>query len=63
MDLGRVVAVDHDLVRFEGDGGRVRAVVTADATGVETTTPADTVRSTSAWRHAISSRGWPVPCR
>ena len=30
-------------MRFEGDGGRVRAVVTADATGVETTTPADTV--------------------
>ncbi len=31
------------LVRFEGDAGRLRAVVTADpATGVETTTPCDT---------------------
>jgi len=37
-------AVGGTLVRFEGDGGRVRAVVTADPlTGAETTTPADTV--------------------
>ncbi len=37
-------AVGGTLVRFEGDGGRVRSVVTADpATGGETTTPADTV--------------------
>ena len=56
VDLGRVVAVGTApagvpatsvggrLVRFEGDDGRVRAVVTADpATGAETTTPADTV--------------------
>ncbi len=33
-----------NLVRFEGEAGRVTAVVTADpATGAETTTPADTV--------------------
>ncbi len=60
VDLGRAVAVGIPpvavpaapvagrLIRFEGeregDGGRVRAVVTADPlTGAETTTPADTV--------------------
>jgi glycine cleavage system aminomethyltransferase T len=56
VDLGTAVAIGTQpagvpvaalagrLVRFEGDGGRVRAVVTADpATGVETTTPADSV--------------------
>jgi glycine cleavage system aminomethyltransferase T len=56
VDLGRVVAVGTPpagvpatsvagrLVRFDGDNGRVRAVVTADpASGAETTTPADTV--------------------
>jgi glycine cleavage system aminomethyltransferase T len=37
-------AVTGKLVRFEGDAkGRVRAVVTADDAGVETTTAADTV--------------------
>jgi glycine cleavage system aminomethyltransferase T len=56
VDLGRTVAVGDApagvpvtpvrgrLVRFEGDTGRVRAVVTADPeTGLEMTTPADTV--------------------
>jgi sarcosine oxidase subunit alpha len=57
VDLGTVVAIgtapdgvpcthlDGRLVRFEGDAtGRVRAVVTVDtSTGVETTTPADSV--------------------
>jgi glycine cleavage system aminomethyltransferase T len=56
VDLGTAVAVgippvgvpatplDGRLVRFEGEGGRVRSVVTADpVTGAETTTPADTV--------------------
>jgi glycine cleavage system aminomethyltransferase T len=56
VDLGQVVAVGTPpeevpatsvsgrLVRFEGEGGRVQAVVTADpTTGAETTTPADTV--------------------
>jgi sarcosine oxidase subunit alpha len=56
VNLGRVVAVGTApagvpataapgrLVRFEGEDGRLRSVVTADpATGVETTTPADTV--------------------
>ena len=44
VELGRLVAVGGGLVRFEGEDGRVRAVVTADpATGAETTTPADTV--------------------
>ena len=56
VDLGVAVAVGPPpdgvpctplpgrLVQFEGDqDGRVRAVVTADAAGAETTTPADTV--------------------
>jgi glycine cleavage system aminomethyltransferase T len=55
LDLGRVVSVgtppagvpvtlvDGRLVRFEGDDGHVRAVLTADTTGTETSTPADTV--------------------
>jgi glycine cleavage system aminomethyltransferase T len=44
VDLGRVVTVEGNIARFEGESGRVRAVVTADpATGAETTTPADTV--------------------
>jgi glycine cleavage system aminomethyltransferase T len=56
VDLGVAVAVgnppagvaalplDGRLVRFEGQDGHVRAVVTADpASGAETTTPADTV--------------------
>jgi len=45
VDLGRLVEVDAArLVRFEGEDGRVRAVVTTDpATGTETTAPADTV--------------------
>jgi glycine cleavage system T protein len=39
-----VVTVGVDLVRFEGDdGGRVRAVVTRDTGGSETTIPARTV--------------------
>jgi sarcosine oxidase subunit alpha len=55
VDLGRAVAigtppagvpcrrVDGRLVRFEGEAGRVRAVVTADeSSGAETTTPCDT---------------------
>ncbi len=55
VDLGRIVSVgsppagvpvtsvDGRLVRFDGEGGRVRAVVTADTTGAETSMPADTV--------------------
>ena len=44
VDPGRLVEVDGGLVRFEGEDGHVRAVVTTDpATGTETTTPADTV--------------------
>ena len=56
VDLGRVVVVGSvpagvpatpvagRLVRFDGDEGRVRSVVMADpATGLETSTPADTV--------------------
>ncbi len=56
QDLGRAVAIgippagvpavalEGRLLRFEGEGGRVRSVVTADpVTGLETRTPADTV--------------------
>jgi sarcosine oxidase subunit alpha len=42
VDLGRVARVGRELIRFEADGDRVRAVVTADADGVETTTACDT---------------------
>jgi len=41
--LGRVVRVGRELVRFEGGaGGRITAVVTADAAGTETTAACDT---------------------
>jgi glycine cleavage system aminomethyltransferase T len=44
VELGRLMEVDGNLVRFEGGNGRVRTVVTVDpATGAETTTAADTV--------------------
>lgn len=44
VDMGRLVPVNGDLVRFEGEDGHVRSVVTQDATtGAQTTTPADTV--------------------
>ena len=44
IDLGRVVNVTGNLVRFEGNGGgRVAAVVTRDADGSEVSTPCDTV--------------------
>ena len=44
IDLGRVVTVTGNLIRFEGDGsGRVAAVVTLDADGSEASTPCDTV--------------------
>ncbi|HEV8404210.1 MAG TPA: 2Fe-2S iron-sulfur cluster-binding protein, partial [Candidatus Limnocylindrales bacterium] len=44
VDMGRVITIDALPVRFEGDAGRLTAVVTRDpATGVEMTTPADTV--------------------
>src|SRR4029077_17877320 len=43
LDLGRVVTVEPNPVRFEGTDGHLTAVVSADpATGAETTTPADT---------------------
>jgi glycine cleavage system aminomethyltransferase T len=42
VDLGRVVTVTTNPVRFEGAGGRVMAVVTVDAAGLETRTPCDT---------------------
>jgi glycine cleavage system aminomethyltransferase T len=43
IDLGRVMRVGRELVRFEGDPeGRVTAVVTADAAGTETITTCDT---------------------
>ena len=42
VDLGRVVRVGRDLLRFEGSSGRVTAVVTRAADGSETTTPCDT---------------------
>jgi glycine cleavage system aminomethyltransferase T/bacterioferritin-associated ferredoxin len=44
VDLGRVVRVGRELIRFEGDGaGRVAAVVTRAADGTEERTPCDTV--------------------
>lgn len=44
VELGRVVVVTDNLVRFEGDpAGRIRAVVTAGSDGAETATPCDTV--------------------
>ena len=44
VDLGRVVTVTSNPVRFDGDDtGRVRAVVTVGDDGGETTTPCDTV--------------------
>ncbi len=42
VDLGRVARVGRDLVRFEGEEGRVTAVVTRAADETETTTPCDT---------------------
>jgi glycine cleavage system aminomethyltransferase T len=42
VDLGRVVRVGRELVRFEGDArGRVTSVVTATDGGAETSTPCD----------------------
>jgi glycine cleavage system aminomethyltransferase T len=44
VDLGRVVRVGRELIRFEGDdGGRVIAVVTRADDGAATTTACDTV--------------------
>lgn len=44
VDLGRVVRVGPELIRFEGDTlGRVRAVVTRAADGSEVSTACDTV--------------------
>ncbi len=42
IGLGRVVRVGRDLVRFEGSGGRVSAVVTSGADGSESAAPCDT---------------------
>jgi glycine cleavage system aminomethyltransferase T len=42
VDLGRVVTVTTNPVRFEGADGRVTGVVTVDAAGLETRTPCDT---------------------
>jgi glycine cleavage system aminomethyltransferase T len=43
IDLGRVTTVTTHPIRFDGDAsGRVTAVVTRDADGIETTTPCDT---------------------
>jgi sarcosine oxidase subunit alpha len=43
VELGRVVTVGRNLVRFEGDGdGRVAAVVTRGDDGAEVSTPCDT---------------------
>jgi len=43
VDLGRVVTVGRNLVRFDGDGnGRVAAVVTLGEDGAEISTPCDT---------------------
>jgi glycine cleavage system aminomethyltransferase T len=42
VELGRAVPVGRELVRFEGAGGRVTAIVTRDADGTETKTECDT---------------------
>jgi glycine cleavage system aminomethyltransferase T len=42
VDLGRVVRVGRELLRFEGSDGRVTAVVTRAGDGTETRTPCDT---------------------
>jgi len=43
VDLGRIVRVGREIVRFEGDPrGRVTSVVTATDGGAETATPCDT---------------------
>ncbi|TMF38671.1 MAG: hypothetical protein E6I26_06410 [Chloroflexi bacterium] len=42
VDLGRVVHVGRELLRFEGDAGRVSAVVTVGMDATETTTPCET---------------------
>jgi glycine cleavage system aminomethyltransferase T len=50
VDLGRVVRVGRDLVRFEGDAsGRVTAVVTSGTDHVESTTPCDTAVVDLGW--------------
>ena len=56
--------VSGRLVRFEGEEGRVRAVVTVDeTTGDETTTTADTVILGLGRAPATSWPGWPARCR
>jgi glycine cleavage system aminomethyltransferase T len=42
VDLGRTARVGRGLVRFEGPGGRLTAVVTRAADGSEASTPCDT---------------------
>ena len=76
VDLGKAVSVgtppdgvpcqrvDGRLVRFEGEGGRVRAVVTADeTTGAETTTPCDTaiLGLGRAPRDVLARMAGPIP--
>ena len=59
VDMGRVVTVGRDLVRFEGADGRLTAVVTAD----QTSTPADTavVRLGLAPRDVLARMAGSVP--
>jgi len=42
LDLGRIVRVGRELLRFEGADGRVTAVITRAADGAETSTPCET---------------------
>jgi glycine cleavage system aminomethyltransferase T len=77
LDLGHVVAVGTppdgvdvevvvgELVRFEGDEGRVTAVVLRDESGQETTYPCDTVSLGLGWhpRDALHRMGHDLPVR
>jgi glycine cleavage system aminomethyltransferase T len=49
IDLGRVVRVGRELVRFEGADGRVTAVITRAADGAETSTACDTAVVVLGW--------------
>lgn len=77
LDLGKVVSIgtppegldaeqlSGDIVRFEGEGGRVKAVVMADADGNETTHPCDSVAMGLGLhpRNALHKMGADLPVR
>ena len=60
VDMGRSVAVDGALVRFDGEGGRVRAWTRRPARkGRHRPTPSSSV---SVSPHVTCWRAWPGPC-